>query len=90
MVSESDWRFLNVEFLRGQKFRFKRYEPPTPEWKHAHCSGCWAKFMGMDDPEVERSGYAVTSDCEKGADYYWICSSCFAAFQDQLDWIVVA
>jgi hypothetical protein len=50
----------------------------------------WAKFMAMDDTEVERNGYAVTSGCEKGEDYYWICSSCFAALQDQLAWTVVA
>jgi hypothetical protein len=89
-ISENDWRFLNAEFLRGQKFRFKLYVPPRPEWDHDHCVGCWAKFMEKAGREIEQSGYAVTAECEKGQDYYWICASCFVALKDQLEWAVVA
>ena len=86
---ENGWRLLNAEFLRRQKFRFKRYIAPRPEWDHDHCSGCWAKFMDRAGPGIQLDGYAVTADGERREGYHWVCASCFEALKDQLDWSVV-
>jgi hypothetical protein len=31
-------------------------------------------------------GYAVTEAYEKGADYEWVCSSCFDVAKDKMSW----
>jgi len=89
MVSADDWRLLNAKRLRGQKFRWKRYTKPSPDWDHDHCSGCWAKFGEIEGPEILHEGYGVTEGYEKGADYEWVCQSCFDALKDQLHWSVI-
>lgn len=89
MVPENDWRLLNAKLLIGQKFRWKHYTKPRPDWDHDHCTGCWAKFAEFEGHKILREGYAVTGACEKGADYEWVCAACFEALKDQLGWSVV-
>jgi hypothetical protein len=89
MVPENDLRLWNTRLLIGQKFRWKNYTKPRPDWDHDHCSGCTAKFAEFEGPEILHEGYAVTEACEKGADYYWVCASCFDALKEQLEWAVV-
>ena len=83
MVSADDWRLLNAERLSGQEFRWKTYTTRRPDWDHEHCAGCWAKFAEFEGPSVLHEGYAVTERYEKGADYEWVCHSCFDALKDQ-------
>jgi hypothetical protein len=89
MVPENDWRLLNAKLLIGQKFRRKHYIKRRPDWDHEHCSGCWATIAEFEGPEILHEGYAVTEAYEKGADYNWICASCFEALKEQLEWSVV-
>jgi len=54
-----DWRYKNIQYLRGSKFRLARYEAPSAEWDHDHCKGCWAKFGSLEGPDILQSGYVT-------------------------------
>jgi hypothetical protein len=89
MVAENDYRVDNVRRLEGQKFRFKIYKGPRPDWDHDHCAACWQKFAEFEGPDILHEGFAVTDEYDKGADYVWICSPCFKALKDRMRWSVV-
>jgi hypothetical protein len=57
MTSEADWRLENLRRFRGATFRRSEYSPPTPQWDHDHCEGCFAKFANFNGPEVLYEGY---------------------------------
>ena len=79
-----DWRlrgrneddFLGLEMIR------KEYVPPSPSQDHDHCDFCWAKFMAVDGPDIQRAGYKTV---EQGD---WICDSCFGDFAQRFRWVV--
>ena len=100
-AADDDWRLtaqekylLEVELLR------KPYRARGASWEHDHCSFCWATFMDpnfsdehreaiANDPEVLIEGYATTATHPMGADYYWICPTCFEDFVGRFKWRVV-
>lgn len=84
----------------GTRFVRKRYRPYSNAWDHDHCECCGAKLVDPDSSEANRKlaavapdviteGYATTAEHEKGADYYWICPTCFADFAGEYGWDVV-
>jgi hypothetical protein len=84
----------------GTTFVRKRYHPHSKTWEHDHCECCGAKLVDPDfseahrrlaaqNPDVLTEGYATTAEHEKGADYYWICPSCFADFSEEFGWQAV-
>ncbi len=86
-----DWRLENLELqpLYGVRLVRKPYRSNRPDWEHDHCLGCWAKLM---EPDVEgddiiHEGYATTDDYPRGADYNWVCPSCFEEFRDAMGWV---
>jgi hypothetical protein len=57
-------KLKKLERLRGLMFRFAKYRPPSADWDHDHCDGCWAKFALFDAPEILHSGYfTITQIC---------------------------
>jgi hypothetical protein len=74
--------------LRGADLVRKTYRAYRPGWDHDHCAGCFAKFAEFDIPgeRVEHEGYATTSAYPRGADYEWVCVSCFGLFRDEMGW----
>ncbi|GIK48342.1 MAG: hypothetical protein BroJett013_10390 [Alphaproteobacteria bacterium] len=88
----SDWRLEHLEtqpYLVGMAFRRAKYRPYRPGWDHDHCVACWAKFVEYDDPAepIQHEGYATTEEFVRGAEYDWVCLTCFADFKDQMKWI---
>ena len=98
----SDWRLTGQErYLSGAVWVRKRYRAPSERWEHDHCAFCWAKFMDPDfspehrkfieqQPDVLSEGYATTAEHPHGADYHWVCPTCFSDFAERLGWRVVA
>jgi hypothetical protein len=86
----SDWRLQNVKGFEGLRWRRKRYRPWSDTWDHDHCIGCWAKFAELDAPDALHEGYATCEDWKHGADYDWVCPSCFADLREAMGWIEVA
>lgn len=84
MPPMNDDRLDNVKRLKGQKFRWKTYEMPRPDWDHDHCAACWAKFAETESPEISHEGYAVIEEYDKGAHYEWAWASCFEDLKDQI------
>ena len=63
MSTAEDWeqhKLKSLEHLRASTFTFSVYAPPSPEWDHDHCEGCWAKFALFEAPEILHSGYFTT------------------------------
>lgn len=85
----NDDRLDNVKRLKGQKFRWKTYKMPRPDRDHNHCAACWAKFAEFGGSDILHEGYAITEAYDKGADYEWVCQSCFEALKDRLQWSVL-
>jgi len=86
-----DWRLQHLQtqpYLRGVIFERMAYKARRAGWDHDHCVGCWAKFAEHDsDVEpIEREGYTTTADYRNGAQYDWICLTCFADFKDAMGW----
>ena len=86
-----DWRLERLEDeeqLRGASFVRKAYRRYSPEWDHDHCAACWQKLaepdLGVEDAIHE--GYATTDDYFRGADYEWVCPTCFETFGGVMGW----
>jgi hypothetical protein len=63
MSSPEEWKqhkLKSLEHLRALAFTFADYTPPSADWDHDHCEGCWAKFALFDAPEILHSGYFTT------------------------------
>ena len=88
-----DWRLQNLESqpLRGVRWVRKVYRVRRPDWTHDHCVGCWAKLMepGVEGDDIIHEGYATTEDYTRGADYDWVCPSCYELFRDDMEWVDV-
>jgi hypothetical protein len=83
-----DWRLEHLEtqpYLRGAAFTRKPYRAYSATWEHDHCAGCWAKFMEPPAEELHE-GYATTEAYFKGADYDWVCVTCFTEFEQPMNW----
>lgn len=62
MSTQEEWKqykLERLEYLKGSVFRFAKYAPPSPQWDHDHCAGCWKKFTEAESPESEHTGYVV-------------------------------
>ena len=68
-------------------FRWKQYYKQSEESDHDHCGACWAKFMIAEGCLTE--GYAVSEEYEHGADYVWICKTCFEDLKMHMNWKVI-
>ncbi len=98
MDADGDWRLRGQEdFLLGAELVLKRYRAYREDWEHDHCAFCWAKFMDPDfspehkrwvgeHPDVLTEGYATTASHPQGADYFWVCPTCFEDFRDRFGW----
>jgi hypothetical protein len=85
----TDWRLDNVSGMEGVRFRRKHYTRWSETWDHDHCVACWAKFAEFDGPDILHEGYATCEDYKYGADYDWICPSCFADLRVGMSWLDV-
>jgi hypothetical protein len=86
----TDWRLDNVRGLEGLRFRRKPYRRPSAIWDHDHCAACWAKFSEDDGADIEHEGYATCDDYKHGADYDWLCVTCFDELREMMKWSVAA
>jgi hypothetical protein len=86
----ADWRSDNCKRLRGLTFRRKNYGKWSERWDHDHCAACFAKFAEFKGSEIQHEGYATCDDYKHGADYDWICVSCFSDLKDEMGWKEVA
>jgi hypothetical protein len=85
MVPETDWRLaFGALHLRGARFHWKAWYPPSEDWDHDHCIGYSAKFMLHEGCLSE--GYAVTGHEKFRDDYHWVCKSCFEDLKENLGW----
>jgi hypothetical protein len=85
----ADWRIRNCEILRGLALRRKTYRKWSESWDHDHCAACWATFAEVDGPEIQHEGYATCEDYKHGADYDWVCVTCFSELKDEMGWAEV-
>jgi hypothetical protein len=87
-MAKSDWRIENARFLKqGLQFQRKPYKPRSETWTHDHCAGCWATLAEYDGPNFQHEGYATCEDYEHGADYDWLCVSCFSDLREEMGWV---
>ncbi len=89
-----DWRLTNQEaYLKGAALARRPYTARGEGWDHDHCEFCWATLMDADaperDPDALSEGYATTAEHPRGADYHWVCPSCFDDFAAMFGWRVV-
>jgi hypothetical protein len=100
--ADGDWRLTGQErYLSGASWVRKRCRARSEKWEHDHCEFCQAKFMDPDfspshrtfieeHPDVLTEGYATTAEHPHGADYHWLCPTCFSDFAERFGWRVVA
>lgn len=88
MAMPEDSRLDHLRSLRGVRFIRKLYKAYRPGWDHDHCAACWAKFAEntADLEPVEREGFATDDTYRHGADYDWICPTCFELFKAEMGW----
>ncbi len=84
-----DWRIEVASTLKNARLQRLTYRAWSPEWDHDHCSACMAKFAEFDGPDLQREGYATCSDFAKGAEYEWVCVTCFDELKDAMGWTEV-
>lgn len=99
-LGDEDWRLTGQEdVLADAVLARKRYRARSETWEHEHCEFCWAKFMDPDfspehrkfiedNPDVLTEGYTTTDEHPQGADFYWICDTCFNDFRERFGWQV--
>lgn len=81
-----DWRLHNARHLAGLKLYLRPYKRRSDSWDHDHCAACFAKFAEFEAPDIQHVGYATGDDYKHGADYAWVCQSCFSDLKDRLGW----
>ena len=84
-MSDPDWRMDFARHLSGVTFHWKRYQRWSETWDHDHCSGCWAPFS-EDRDDTLHEGYATGDDGPRGAEYHWVCATCFSDLKPELGW----
>ena len=60
MSSNKEWRqhkLKSLERFKGFSFQLADYIPPSTDWDHDHCEGCWSKFASFEGPEILHNGY---------------------------------
>lgn len=78
MVNKNDWRLTNqINYLKGARLQYIKYNSDNPNWDHEHCEFCWEKFENG-------KSYGYCTDDK----YYWICEKCFEDFKDIFQWEV--
>jgi len=85
---DNQWRIDNAWHLKGQRLQFRPYTRWSESWDHDHCAACWTKFAEFEGADVQHEGYATGDDYPKGACYEWVCSDCFKALRDEMQWTV--
>lgn len=73
----------DLTYLRGVAFSHRPYRQYTRSWDHDHCASCTAGFS-EDEPGDLREGWTTTADYEPGAEYDWLCETCFSRLQRPL------
>jgi len=59
MSTPEEWKehkLKSLGRLKAMTFEFADYTPPSAEWDHDHCEGCWATFALFDAPEILHNG----------------------------------
>jgi hypothetical protein len=87
-----DWRLEHLEtqlYLRGVSFMRKPYRAYRRDWEHDRCVAGWKTFEepGGSNPHAVHEGYATTESFVRGADYEWVCVSCFDDFTERMGWV---
>lgn len=83
---DRDCRLHNARHLAGLKLHLQPYKQWSDSWDHDHCAACFAKFAEFDGPDTQHVGYATGADYKHGADYAWVCQSCFSDLKGRLGW----
>ena len=90
-----DWRLQNLQEtsrLHGVSFTRKPYRSYRPGWDHDHCAACWVKLAErpIEGEDVVHEGYATNEDYIHGAEYEWVCVSCFGLFREEMGWVEIS
>ena len=88
-MPKHDWRIDLVENLRGEKLQWKKYRRYSENWDHDHCGACGAKFAEIPGYKILNEGYATTDAYPMGAEYEWVCKTCFDDLHDELEWTAI-
>jgi hypothetical protein len=89
LLMEPDWRLNFCEGLRGQPLRNMVWRKWSEQWDHDHCAACGAKFAEFEGEGIQKVGYATTEAYQRGAEYEWVCETCFDELKEQLGWYEV-
>jgi hypothetical protein len=87
MNPNDDWRVANATHLKAASFRWKKYYRWSESWTHDHCAACRATFSLV--PGDLDEGYAVNEEDIHGADYHWVCKTCFDDLREIMEWKVI-
>jgi hypothetical protein len=88
--NDKQWRIDGAHHLKGAKLRLHPYTKRSETWDHDHCAACFAKFAEFEGPDILHVGYATTSEFSRGADYAWVCPTCFEDLKEEMGWVAVA
>jgi hypothetical protein len=84
---DEDWRVdIASRHLKGQPLKRKKWTRWSEAWDHDHCAACRAKFSELDEPDIQKEGYATTESYKRGTDYDWVCVKCFSELKDKVGW----
>jgi GNAT superfamily N-acetyltransferase len=75
-----DWRINNARALKGASLIRHAFHPSERRWDHENCSGCWAKFMEAESPDVLNEGYSTYTE------YDWVCGNCYEELRGAMHW----
>ena len=86
-----DWRLERLERetdLGGLRFRRKAYTAPSAVWDHDHCEACSARMAEPGSPYTDalHEGFTTCKEAPFGADYNWVCVTCFELFREAMRW----
>jgi hypothetical protein len=86
---DNQWRIDNAQHLKGLRLQFRPYARWSESWDHDHCAACWKKFAESEGEDIQHEGYATGDDYPRGACYEWVCSDCFNALKNEMQWTAV-
>ena len=84
--SEKAWRIDNASHLKYARLQFLPWRQKREDWDHDHCLACNAKFAEAEGTGILHEGYTTCSDYMRGAEYHWICPTCFTELKPDLGW----
>ena len=86
-MSEDRWveglAGTDLSSLEGLAVAFRPYRQYTDGWDHDHCESCMAG-PNESDPTDLHEGWTTTSEYDYGAEYLWLCDSCYQRFKHRL------